>query len=180
MLLPGAGLLSPRGKVLEHGMPRFFRRLAEGVFDQEDLERRTMELAEFVEDAAAAYRLDRGGVVAVGFSNGANIAASVLLRVPGLLRAAVLLSPMLPFEPESRPALTGTSVFIGAGRSDSIAPPDQVERLAHVLREGGAAVTVHWDPGGHAITPGLVSAAREWLSEWVSRRPREGSGSAAP
>ena len=167
MLLPGAGLLSPRGKVLERGMPRFFRRLAEGVFDQEDLARRTTELAEFVQAAAAAYRLDRDGIVAVGFSNGANIAASLLLRVPGLLRAAVLLSPMLPFDPDARPDLTGTSVFIGAGRSDAIAPPEQAERLAQVLRDAGAAVTVHWDPGGHTITPALVTAARRWLLDWT-------------
>jgi len=167
MLLPGAGLLSPRGKVLEHGMPRFFRRLAEGVFDQEDLARRTTELAEFIEAAVAAYRLDRDGIAALGFSNGANIAASLLLRVPGLLRAAVLLSPMLPYEPEAQPDLAGTSVFIGAGRSDPIAPPAQVDRLAHVLRAGGAAVTVSWDPGGHAITPALVSAARRWLLDWT-------------
>jgi predicted esterase/catechol 2,3-dioxygenase-like lactoylglutathione lyase family enzyme len=168
MLLPGAGLLSPRGKVLEHGMPRFFRRLAEGVFDQEDLARRTTELAGFIEGAASAYRLDRNGIVAVGFSNGANIAASVLLRVPGLLRAAVLLSPMLPFEPGTHTDLTGTSVFIGAGRADSIALPDQVERLAEILRERGATVTVQWDPGGHTISPALVTAARQWIEAWTS------------
>lgn len=179
MLLPGAGLLSPRGKVLEQGMPRFFRRLAEGVFDQEDLARRTTELAEFVAAAASAYRLDRVRIVAVGFSNGANIAASVLLRAPGLLRAAVLLSPMPPFEPETRPDLAGTSVFIGAGRTDPIVPPEQAERLAHILRDRGAGVTMHWDPGGHTITPALVTATQRWLLEWVSSRPREGSGSAA-
>lgn len=178
MLLPGAGFLSPRGKVLEQGMPRFFRRLAEGVFDHEDLARRTMELAEFVEGAASAYRLDRGGIVAVGFSNGANIASSVLLRVPGLLRAAVLLSPMLPFEPGTRPDLAGTEVFIGAGRTDAIAPAEQAERLAGILRESGATVTVHWDPGGHAITPALVTAARRWIMEWMSSLSYDGSGSA--
>jgi predicted esterase/catechol 2,3-dioxygenase-like lactoylglutathione lyase family enzyme len=163
-LLPGGGLLSPRGKVLERGAPRFFRRLAEGVFDPEDLARRTDELAEFVAAAAAAYQLDRTGIVAVGFSNGANIAASMLLRRPGMLRAAVLLSPMVPFEPESRPNLAGTSVFIGAGRADTVSPPAQAERLARLLREAGAEVTLHWEPGGHAVTPGEVDAARKWLT----------------
>jgi predicted esterase/catechol 2,3-dioxygenase-like lactoylglutathione lyase family enzyme len=162
-LLPGAGLLSPRGKVLERGAPRFFRRLAEGVFDQEDLALRTEELAAFVEAATASYHLEADGIVAVGFSNGANIAASLLLRRPGLLRGAVLLSPMVPFEPESLPRLDGTPVFIGAGRNDPIAVPAQAERLAELLRQTGAEVHLHWDPNGHAVTRGELDAAREWL-----------------
>src|SRR5687768_2905514 len=96
-LLPGAGMLSPRGKVLENGMPRFFRRIAEGVFDQEDLATRTDELAQFIEQSVKEYKLDAKSIVAVGFSNGANIAGSLLLRHPGVLRGAILLSPMVPF-----------------------------------------------------------------------------------
>jgi len=172
-VLPGAGLLSPRGKVLERGAPRFFRRLAEGVFDQEDLARRTEELAQFIEAAAKTYELDRDGIVAVGFSNGANIAASLLLLRPGLLRGAVLLSPMVPFEPDAPPDLAGTSVFIGAGRADSIAPPEQTEHLADLLRRAGADVTVHWAPGGHAVTEGELDAARQWLRQSVVERPQE-------
>jgi glyoxalase family protein len=172
-LLPGAGLLSPRGKVLERGAPRFFRRLAEGVFDQEDLARRTEELAQFIEAAAKTYELNRDGIVAVGFSNGANIAASLLLSRPGLLRGAVLLSPMVPFEPDAPPDLTGTFVFIGAGRADSIAPPEQAEHLAELLRRAGAAVTVHWESGGHTLTDGEVDAARQWLWQSVVERPQE-------
>jgi len=172
-LLPGAGLLSPRGKVLERGAPRFFRRLAEGVFDQEDLARRMEELAQFIEAAAKTYELNRDGIVAVGFSNGANIAASLLLRRPGLLRGAVLLSPMVPFEPATLPDLTGTSVFIGAGRADSIAPPAEAEHLAELLRRAGAAVHIHWEPGGHTLTDGEVEAARQWLSQSVVERPQE-------
>ncbi len=172
-LLPGAGLLSPRGKVLERGAPRFFRRLAEGVFDQEDLARRTEELAQFIEAAAKTYELDRDGIVAVGFSNGANIAASLLLSRPGLVRGAVLLSPMVPFEPDAPPDLTGTSVFIGAGRADSIAPPEQAEHLAEMLQRAGAAVTVHWESGGHTLTDGEVDAARQWLWQSVVERPQE-------
>jgi len=172
-LVPGAGLLSPRGNVLERGAPRFFHRLAEGVFDQEDLARRTEELAQFIEAAARTYELDRTGIVAVGFSNGANIAASLLLRRPGLLRGAVLLSPMIPFEPDTLPDLTGTSVFIGAGRADSIAPPAQAEHLAELLRRAGAAVMIHWEPGGHSLSDCEVEAARQWLWQSVVERPQE-------
>jgi predicted esterase/catechol 2,3-dioxygenase-like lactoylglutathione lyase family enzyme len=168
-LLPGAGLLSPRGKVLERGAPRFFRRLAEGVFDQDDLARRTEELAGFVERAVATYGLERDGIVAVGFSNGANIAASLLLRRPGLLRGAVLLSPMVPFEPAVPPRLAGTAVFIGAGKNDPIAPAVQAERLAELFRRSGADVTLHWEPGGHAVAPAEVEAARAWLLRALSR-----------
>jgi predicted esterase/catechol 2,3-dioxygenase-like lactoylglutathione lyase family enzyme len=169
-VLPGAGMLSPRGKVLERGAPRFFRRVAEGVFDHEDLARRTEELAEFIEAAGKTYELDRDGFVAVGFSNGANIAASLLLRRPGLLRGAVLLSPMIPFEPDALPDLGGTSVFIGAGRSDPIVPASQPERLAQLLREAGARVTLHWEPAGHTITEAEVSAARLWIAQCLTAR----------
>ncbi len=169
-LLPGAGMLSPRGKVLERGAPRFFRRLAEGVFDQEDLARRTSELAQFIESATAAYALERDGVVGVGFSNGANIAASLLLRRPGLLRGAVLLSPMLPYEPEALPDLSGTSVFIGAGRTDPVAPAEQVERLATVLRKTGADVTLHWQNAGHTITKDELDAAQRWMAQRITSR----------
>jgi predicted esterase/catechol 2,3-dioxygenase-like lactoylglutathione lyase family enzyme len=169
-LLPGAGMLSPRGKVLERGAPRFFRRLAEGVFDQEDLARRTEELAQFIEAASTTYALERDGIVAVGFSNGANIAGSVLLRRPGLLRGAVLLSPMVPYEPVTLPDLGGTAVFIGAGRNDPIAPAPQVERLASMLREAGADVTVHWQSAGHTVTKEELDAAQRWMAERVTTR----------
>lgn len=169
-LLPGAAMLSPRGNVLERGAPRFFRRLAEGVFDQEDLARRTEELAGFVEAAVKTYGLDRDGILAVGFSNGANIAGSLLLGRPGLLRGAVLLSPMVPFEPSIVPDLTGTAVFIGAGRRDPIVPMAQAERLAALLRQAGAEVSVHWEPGGHEITEAEVLAARRWIAQYLVNR----------
>ena len=172
-LLPGAGLLSPRGNVLERGAPRFFRRLAEGIFDEEDLERRTAELASFIEAAAKSYSLDLPGIIAVGFSNGANIAASVLLRRPGLLRAAVLLSPMVPFEPKTPPDLTGTGVFIGAGRADPIASASQTERLVALLRNAGAAVTLHWEQGGHQLAEDEFLAAREWISRRLAGQGTE-------
>jgi glyoxalase family protein len=167
-LLPGAGILSPRGKVLEGGAPRFFRRLAPGVFDLEDLARRTDELAAFVDAAATAYGLDRNAIIAIGFSNGANIAASLLLRHGSHLRGAVLLSPMLPFEPERLPDLSRTSVFIGAGERDPMASRETVERLAAALREGGASVTMHWTNGGHTVTKEEIAAAQEWILKAVS------------
>ena len=163
-LLPGAAMLSPRGQVNEMGALRFFRRLREGVFDQEDLARRTDDLAEFLKAAASSYRFDIGGVVAAGFSNGANIAASLLLKHPGLVRRAVLLAPMVPFEPKPLPNLAGTAVFIGAGRTDTMVPTTLTERLVQILGESGASVSVHWDDGGHTITPGEVSAASAWLA----------------
>lgn len=174
-LLPGAGLLSPRGKVLERGMPRFFRRLAEGVLDQEDLARRTDELAEFIRAAAKTYNLAEDGIVAVGFSNGANIAASLLLRHPGVLRGAILLSPMVPFEPDELPDLAGTSVFIGAGRTDAMVPVEQPERLAELLGSAGADVVLHWEPGGHNLTREEIEAARRWLAQRLTAREERDS-----
>ena len=162
-LLPGAGILSPRGKVLEGGAPRFFRRISPGVFDLEDLARQTEALASFVDAAATTYRLDRDRIVAVGFSNGANIAASLLLRRGAHLRGAVLLSPMLPFEPDDLPSLSGVSVFIGAGQHDPMASRETVERLETVLRDAGADVTMHWTPAGHSITKDELAAAQEWM-----------------
>jgi len=163
-LLPGARILSPRGKVLEGGAPRFFRRIAPGVFDLEDLARQTDALASFVDAAATIYGFDRDRIIAVGFSNGANIAASLLLRRGAHLRGAVLLSPMLPFEPTTLPNLAGVSVFIGAGERDPMASREMVERLESALRTAGATVTMHWTPGGHAITKEELAAAQEWMA----------------
>ena len=169
MLDERAALLSPRGKVLENGMPRFFRRLSMGVFDEEDLVNRTHELASFVEEAASEYGLDPKRLFAVGFSNGANIAASLLLLHPGLLAGAVLLRAMTPFELETLPDLSGTPVYLAAGRSDQMIPPESTERLAELLREAGAEVTLDWQPGGHGIGRAEVEAARDWLAGVIPR-----------
>jgi predicted esterase len=126
-LAPGAAILSPRGKISEYGAARFFRRLAEGVFDHEDLVFRTHELAGFIEAAAEEYGLDLSRLVAAGYSNGANIAASLMLLHPGLLRAAILLRAMVPFEPEGKPDLSGMPVFLAAGRRDQMIPPQNTE-----------------------------------------------------
>lgn len=163
MLDPTANLLSPRGQVLEHGMPRFFRRLAEGVFDLEDLTARTHGLADFVQGAAETYGFPLDGVTAVGFSNGANIAASMLLLRPGVVRQAILLRAMVPLEPNPLPDLTGTRVFLAAGERDPIIPPANTERLAGLLQSAGADVTLRWSPVGHQLTRDDVDASREWL-----------------
>jgi phospholipase/carboxylesterase/glyoxalase family protein len=163
-LAPGAALLSPRGKVLENGMPRFFRRLAMGVFDEPDLRFRTQELAEFVRAASARYGFDLGNVVAVGYSNGANIAGSLLLLYPEALRAALLLSPMLPLKPEQMPNLTSVAVFVAAGRADPIVAPENTKQLVSLLEQAGADVTQHWHPGGHELTHSVLEKAHQWLS----------------
>src|SRR5688572_25814359 len=137
-LAPGAALLSPRGKVLENGMPRFFRRLAMGVFDEQDLRFRSHELAEFVRAASGQYGFDSRKVVAVGYSNGANIAASLLLLHPGVLRAAVLFSPMLPLQPDRLPNLADVEIFVASGRADPIVSPENTKRLLSLLNEAGA------------------------------------------
>ena len=165
-LAPHAALLSPRGKVLEAGMPRFFRRLAVGQLDIPDLLVRTDELAAFVSAAGEAYGLDPERVVALGFSNGANIAVSLLLRHGTLLRGAALLRPMLPYEPERRPELTGTDVLIAAGEGDPYSSPEQTRRLAEVLSDAGAAVTLHTEPrAGHNLGQGDLDSLRHWISE---------------
>jgi phospholipase/carboxylesterase len=169
MLLPDAPLLSPRGAVLERGQPRFFRRLAEGVFDMEDLHRRTSELATFVRDAAVQYRFDPRRVVAVGFSNGANIAASMMLSGTGVLAGGVLLRAMVPFEPEVRPNLVGVPVLLSAGRNDPIVPTAQVERLGVLLKEGGASVDLAWQAAGHGLTKGDVESAAAFLREHAAQ-----------
>ena len=166
-LLPGAAILSPRGKVSEHGAPRFFRRLAEGVFDHEDLLFRTHELADFVDKAAGEYGFDRSKLVAVGYSNGANIAASLMLLHPDLLRAAVLFRAMVPFEPEEKPNLSGIPVFLAAGRRDTMIPPDNTERLAAILQQAGADLDLRWKNVGHPLTYEELEEAREWLSRIV-------------
>jgi len=160
---PDASLLSPRGKILEHGMPRFFRRLAEGVFDLEDLKKRTHELADFVIAAAEHYKIDIKNLIAVGYSNGANIAASMLLLRPETLAATILFRAMVPLIPESQPELSSVRVWIGAGSIDPIVPASETKQLAELLRGAGADVTIRFFRGGHELTNEDVDAAREWL-----------------
>jgi phospholipase/carboxylesterase len=161
---PEANLLSPRGKVLENGMPRFFRRLAEGIFDEEDLVRRTLELGEFIEQASTRYNLNRQNLFAVGYSNGANIAGSLLLLRPGSLAGAVLLRPMVPIVPEPLPDLKGVPVLVVSGRYDPIIPVDEALQLVTMLRNAGAEVDLSLENAGHGLTEGTMEIARRWLA----------------
>jgi predicted esterase len=160
---PNASLLSPRGKVLENGMPRFFRRLAEGVFDLEDLKYRTNELADFVVAAAQQYGFANDKLVAVGYSNGANIAASMLLLRPEVLAIAILFRAMVPINPETQPNLSSVRAWIGAGTNDPIIPMTEAEALAELLGNAGADVTIRYFQAGHQLTLADVENAREWL-----------------
>lgn len=163
LLAPGAPVLAPRGRSLEEGVPRFFRRLGEGVFDLVDLEARTVELADFIRTARDHYGVRDLPVVAVGFSNGANIAASLLLREPGLLRGALLLRAMLPFVPTTVPRLTDTIIALTNGLYDPIIPRDQPERLADLFREAGATVRLEWLPAGHQLTTTDMQIGRDLI-----------------
>ena len=162
---PTAAVLSLRGNVLENGMPRFFRRLAEGVFDEEDVVRRANELADFIAEAAAKYEFDPERVTAVGYSNGANIAAAVLLLRPGTFRSAVLFRAMVPLTPATQPNLADTRLLICSGEHDPIVPVENVERLAAVLREAGADVTLRFEEAGHQLVFAEIAAAKNWLRE---------------
>ena len=165
---PNAALLSPRGKILENGQPRYFRRIAEGVFDIDDLQYRADELADFVEVAATAYKFDPHRVVAVGYSNGANIAATILLMRPATLAGAILLRPMLPLRPDPMPDLRGKAVLIEAGRTDMISPADRTAQLAAVLQLARPQVSVYWHETGHALTTLDGPIARDWLATGFS------------
>lgn len=159
-----ASILSPRGKVIENGMPRYFRRLAEGIFDIEDLKFRTNELAEFVQNASKTYALNLNRIVAVGYSNGANIAASVLLLRPEILSSAILFRPMIPLVPNTLPNLSSKRVLISAGLHDPIVASYQTKDLFDLLEKVGAKVSIQWQNSGHELTQRDIVAARKWLS----------------
>jgi phospholipase/carboxylesterase len=168
-LLPLAGMiddeasvLSVRGNVLENGMPRFFRRLAEGVFDEEDLIFRTKELNEFLDEAAVNYDFDRDNIIAIGYSNGANIAASLLFHYENALKGAILHHPMVPRRGIDLPNLEGKHVFIAAGTNDPICPPVESEELQSLLVKANAKVVLHWERRGHQLTREEVEAAAQW------------------
>jgi len=172
-LWPGAALLGVRGRVLENGMPRFFRRVSEGVFDVDDLEFRTEELAQFIEAASERYSFRTEKLIAVGYSNGANIAASLILLHPHYLAAAVLFRVMVPFTPDIIRDFRNLPVFIGAGERDPIVPRSQPEQLGKTFKSGGADVTLFWHSGGHELGEDDVEAAKTWLSEVKFRKRAE-------
>lgn len=162
---PTAALLSLRGNVLENGMPRFFRRLAEGVFDEEDVVRRAHELADFVGAAAVRYQFDPQNLTAVGYSNGANIAAAVLLLRPGVLTRAILFRAMVPIMPATQPNLAGTRALICSGKHDPIVPVENAEHLAAMLRQAGGEVTLRFEEAPHQLVSAEIAAAKNWLRE---------------
>jgi len=160
-----ASILSVRGEVLENGMPRFFKRLAEGVFDIDDLIMRTKQLYEFLDEASTQYGFERSNVLAIGYSNGANIAASLLFHYEASLKGAILHHPMVPRRGIELPDLTGTPVFISAGTNDPICPAQETKDLDELLSGAGAEVSVHWENFGHSLTGSEVAAAGEWYKK---------------
>lgn len=163
MLSPGSALVSPRGKILEGGMPRFFRRLAEGVFDEEDVRLRANELADFVADMREVY--DLSAPIAVGFSNGANIAAAVLQLRPEAFAGAALFRAMVPLQSAPSVDLTGKPVLITSGASDPIIPAENAKRLAAQLKADGAIVQHHMLPTGHGLSQTDVALAKAWIEK---------------
>lgn len=162
---PDANVLSVRGNVSENGMPRFFRRLAEGIFDEEDLIFRTKELNEFLDKAAEENDFDRNNIIAIGYSNGANIAASLLFHFQDALRGAILHHPMVPRRNIELPDLTGKKVFIAAGKNDPMCPAQESIDLETLLENANAEVEIYWENNGHQLTLTEVEAAAEWYKK---------------
>ena len=167
-IAPEVAILSPRGKVLEAGMPRFFRRLAEGVFDIEDLKFRTNELADFIENASKLYSFDLEYIIAVGYSNGANIASSLLLLRPEILSAAILFRPMVPFIPDTLQNLISKNILICAGEWDPIVPRQNTEKLLDIFKKAHTNVSIYWQKSGHELGQEEILTAKEWLSHHIS------------
>ena len=161
---PGASIISPRGNVLENGAPRFFKRLAEGVFDPKEVHARGEELARFIRAAIINYNLNANRVFALGYSNGANAASTVMLIDPHVLEGAILLRPMVVYEPPAAPDLSGASVLISAGRMDPIVPVESVERLRDIFQRSRATVTLNWQLVGHNLVPSEMGEAAKWLA----------------
>lgn len=167
-IAPAAHLLAPRGKVLEHGMPRFFRRIAEGKFDIPDLIARAAELSQFVTEAKATYGIEHGKLIAAGYSNGANIASALLLLHPASIDGAMLWRPMVPLIPDVPVDLRGKQVLLLSGENDRTVPAGDTDRLFHLLQGLGAEVTPHTIRAGHELTGVDLSISSAWLTDRFS------------
>lgn len=163
-----AGIISVRGDVSENGMNRFFRRLSEGIFDKQDLEKRTHALYNFLQSASENYRFDKTNVIALGYSNGANIAASMLYFYEDALKGAILHHPMTPFEEREMKTSDALPVFIGAGNNDPICPPENTRLLISQLESAGSNVTTEWGNAGHSLTQNELDAAKDWYNNQFS------------
>lgn len=163
MLDQKASILAPRGKVVENGMPRFFRRISPGVFDIEDLKFRVSELTEFIMLACKKHSIDQRSLIGVGYSNGANTAAGLIMLEPTLLKRSILFRVMLPFLPERIPELSGTRVFISGGKYDQMISEEGTLELKNILQKSGADVKMNWEQSTHALSAGEINKAREWL-----------------
>ncbi|QFK70760.1 alpha/beta hydrolase [Pradoshia sp. D12] len=165
LISPESSILSVRGNVSENGMPRFFKRLAEGIFDVEDLKFRTKELNDYLNEASVKYGFDRNNVLAIGYSNGANIAASMLFHYQHVLKGAILHHPMVPLRGIKLPEMERLPIFIGAGKNDPICSPEETKELSEILKAAGAKVEVYWEQNGHQLTQSEVEAAGLWFSQ---------------
>jgi phospholipase/carboxylesterase len=174
-IAPGASILSPRGKVLENGAARFFARTAPGVFDENEIRARAAELADWIRAAAAEYKLDPKKIFAFGYSNGANIASSILLLRPGTIAGAALLRPRAVLAPGELPDLKGAPVLIAAGQVDTMTPEGDAEKLARLLAQAGAQVDVAMQKAGHDLTPQDFAVAKRWLDSVLSREAASGT-----
>ncbi|UOE96269.1 alpha/beta hydrolase [Alkalihalobacillus sp. LMS39] len=170
MIAPDASTLGVRGNVLENGMPRFFRRLAEGVFDEQDLIYRTKELRDFIDDMAIQYEFNRSRVLAIGYSNGANIAASLLYHFEDVLSGAILFHAMVPLSNIEIPDLSKTPVFIGAGKFDPLIPEQETKELVQHLRQANSTVSEFWTNGGHQLIRDEVEQAKLWYDDNFSNK----------
>jgi phospholipase/carboxylesterase len=168
-----ANLLAVRGEVIENGMPRFFRRLAPGVFDEQDLMYRTSQLHDFIDQASKTYDFDRGDVIAIGYSNGANIAANMLMQIPYSLRGAILMHPMLPRKEGTIPDLKDIQVLITAGNNDPIVPIQSTQALKKVLDDHRAKVSLTWFKFGHKLSSEEVQFIIKWYNVTVVQHPKQ-------
>jgi phospholipase/carboxylesterase len=181
VLAPGAAVVSVRGNVDEHGISRFFRRLAEGVYDMADLGFRTRALESFVEAVIQNYKIEQDHLIGVGYSNGANILANLLFQSPLLLAAAVLMHPLIPFTPQDQPGLAGRRLLITAGERDPICPPAMTRALYDYFERQGTAAQLVFHPGGHELQESELGAIRSFVASFQSleatQRPCHGQGS---